>query len=306
MMAGDECSLIALLEPDELISRWESLDVEQVALAEISENEPYQPRDNEDITKAAERHRRIADRRDLIEEMVTHLRRSKGQQLTPVWLIPSGNSYFIVDGHHRRAAYAQAGRTHIQAKVYRGPDAEAIAHQAALVVNQTRKVPLHAEEAAEQAWRVIGEMTRWGDLSWEQTTAKQAGMSHEKLAKNLGGRPGSSTIGTMLQKAVMVREKFGRWTNEDSWPKWRDAKRPTFFKRPSERTPEQEWAIKRQRRIRMENQAAETVEQVARYDDELFEEFIRKVRRGWRALNKEADDFEERTDRHREDIRCNS
>jgi hypothetical protein len=74
--------------------------------------------------------------------------------LTPIVVFPVGDAFYVMDGHHRLAAYDTARWTKtIPAQVYQG-DLDA-AWRAALGRNSRDKLPMSKEDKTSAAWRIV-------------------------------------------------------------------------------------------------------------------------------------------------------
>jgi ParB-like nuclease domain len=78
----------------------------------------------------------------------------EGTPLTPITVFPVGDAYYVMDGHHRLAAYDTARWTKaIPAQVYQGSlDA---AWRSALARNSKDKLPMTKEDKLSAAWRIV-------------------------------------------------------------------------------------------------------------------------------------------------------
>jgi len=78
----------------------------------------------------------------------------KGDVLPPITVFPVGRNYFVMDGHHRLAAYDTAGWTEaIRVQVFTGSlrDAE----RAAMKANSRDKLPMSKPDKFNAAWRLV-------------------------------------------------------------------------------------------------------------------------------------------------------
>ncbi|TYO67577.1 hypothetical protein FXV83_05295 [Bradyrhizobium hipponense] len=84
--------------------------------------------------------------------------------LDPIVVLPVADEYYVIDGHHRLAAYKTAGwKGHIPAIVFGGSLDEAV--REALRSNSKNKLPMTAKERTEAAWRLVklGKPGEWPD-----------------------------------------------------------------------------------------------------------------------------------------------
>jgi ParB-like chromosome segregation protein Spo0J len=79
---------------------------------------------------------------------------NRGDQLPPILVFPIGQDFYVIDGHHRLAAYDSAEWSKaIPAKVFTGTLKEA--ERVALRSNNRDKLPLTREDRTEAAWRLV-------------------------------------------------------------------------------------------------------------------------------------------------------
>lgn len=78
----------------------------------------------------------------------------RGEQMPPITVFPVGQDYYVMDGHHRLAAYDMVNWAKpIPAQVFTGSlrDAE----RAALRANNKNKLPLNRDDRTAAAWRLV-------------------------------------------------------------------------------------------------------------------------------------------------------
>ena len=79
-----------------------------------------------------------------------------GAKLPPILVFPVGGEFYVMDGHHRLAAYDTAGWTKtIPAKVFSGTLGRAT--RAALRSNSRNKLPMTKRDRMSAAWRLVRE-----------------------------------------------------------------------------------------------------------------------------------------------------
>jgi ParB-like nuclease domain len=124
--------------------------------------------------ESSERTQRVRDAH--IQTMSTALRETENP-LLPLLVMPVGETFYVIDGHHRLASYDNAGwKKKIPVEVFQGtlPKARVFA----LGSNSKNKLPMSFEEKREAAWRIT-KGDDWG-LSAEQT-ADAAGVSRRTV-----------------------------------------------------------------------------------------------------------------------------
>jgi ParB-like chromosome segregation protein Spo0J len=115
--------------------------------------------------------------------------RDTAEALEPITVFPVGLAYYVVDGHHRLAAYDTAEwRKQIPAIVFDGTLKQARDH--ALTMNSRDKLPMTETDKYEAAWRIVLE----GDRSISDT-AKKASVS-----------PG--TVSNMRRTAIELKQAY--------------------------------------------------------------------------------------------------
>jgi hypothetical protein len=152
------------------------------------------------------RDRRADPRRkaDHIAVLVGALSRT-GKPLKPLLVFPAGGRYFVIDGHHRLAAYeAMNWNEPIPVVVFEGSLADA--HTGALESNNEDKLPMSRTEKSNAAWRLVVE----------------GGHSIERTAEL--GQMSPSTVKTMRKKLREIIAAGGKdplemgWEQARQWP----------------------------------------------------------------------------------------
>jgi ParB-like chromosome segregation protein Spo0J len=96
--------------------------------------------------------RNLLPRDDHILDLARALR--DGAKLPPILVFPVGREYYVMDGHHRLAAYVTEGWTKvIPAKVFSGTLTEAT--RLALRSNARNKLPMTKGDRLSAAWRLV-------------------------------------------------------------------------------------------------------------------------------------------------------
>lgn len=95
--------------------------------------------------------RNMVPRHDVIFDMARALR--DGHKLPPIVVFPVGGAFYVMDGHHRLAAYDTASKTKVSAKVFQGTLEEA--ERFALRSNSRDKIPMAKGDKLEAAWRLV-------------------------------------------------------------------------------------------------------------------------------------------------------
>jgi ParB-like chromosome segregation protein Spo0J len=115
--------------------------------------------------------RNLLPRDDHILELARALR--DGAKLPPILVFPVGREYYVMDGHHRLAAYDTEGWSRmIPAKVFSGTLAEAT--RMALRDNTRNKLPMTKADRLSAAWRLVKEEAADDSIA---TIASDSGVS---------------------------------------------------------------------------------------------------------------------------------
>jgi ParB-like chromosome segregation protein Spo0J len=120
--------------------------------------------------------RNLLPRDDHILELARALR--DGAKLPPILVFPVGREYYVMDGHHRLAAYDTVGwsRT-IPAKVFAGTLTEAT--RMALRGNSRNKLPMTKADRLSAAWRLVKEEAAADSIA---TIASDSGVSQATVS----------------------------------------------------------------------------------------------------------------------------
>jgi ParB-like chromosome segregation protein Spo0J len=115
--------------------------------------------------------RNMLPRDDHILDLARALR--DGAKFPPILVFPVGREYYVMDGHHRLAAYDTEGWTRmIPAKVFSGTLAEAT--RMALRGNARNKLPMTKADRLSAAWRLVKEEAADDSIA---TIASDSGVS---------------------------------------------------------------------------------------------------------------------------------
>ncbi len=104
-----------------------------------------------------------------------------GRNLQPIVVIRLGKKLYVVDGHHRLAAYAALGKTEVPAAYFKG-NLEA-AFLKSLDINIRDKLPISRMDKFEAAFRLVKHKTRYHhSMTWEEI-AQRAVVSERLVYK---------------------------------------------------------------------------------------------------------------------------
>ena len=166
--------------------------------------------------------RNMLPRDDHILELARALR--DGAKLPPILVFPVGREYYVMDGHHRLAAYdTDGGIKVIPAKVFSGTLTEA--RRVALRHNSRNKLPMTKRDRLSAAWRLVKEeapkdsiTTIAGDSGASKATVSNMRAVLVKL-KDMGVSP-DDIAGLSWESA---RRKADGITEERDYEDWFEA-----------------------------------------------------------------------------------
>ncbi|MHC2401411.1 ParB-like chromosome segregation protein Spo0J [Bradyrhizobium barranii subsp. barranii] len=119
--------------------------------------------------------RNMVPRHDVIYDMAGALR--DGAQLPPITVFAVGAAFYVIDGHHRLAAYDTASVSKIPAKVFSGTLEEA--ERFALRSNSRDKIPMAKADKREAAWRLVRQGKKVDSIT---SIAKDASVSQSTVS----------------------------------------------------------------------------------------------------------------------------
>jgi ParB-like chromosome segregation protein Spo0J len=138
--------------------KWlQSAESQHVSLTDLKTDEAFQPR-AERLVPYKDRGREQHRSDEQTAAMRLTLEAAQSTQLDAVLVADIDGEYFIVDGHHRRKAYALAKRETIPARVR--PLSRHTAVMAAKLANgPQRTLAMHQEQYREAAWQWMADAT---------------------------------------------------------------------------------------------------------------------------------------------------
>lgn len=119
--------------------------------------------------------RNMVPRHDVIYDMARTLR--DGFMLPPITVFAVGAAFYVIDGHHRLAAYDTANVSKIPAKVFTGTLEEA--ERYALRSNSRDKIPMGKADKLEAAWRLVRQEKAADSIS---SIAKDSGIAQSTVS----------------------------------------------------------------------------------------------------------------------------
>jgi ParB-like chromosome segregation protein Spo0J len=134
--------------------------------------------------------------------------------LDPLLVVPVGSRFFVVDGHHRLAAYRSVGWSNgVPVEVFEGSLEKA--RQEALARNSKDKLSMSRREKSEAAWKLVQE---GGGLTKEQQ-ARLSGVSPRTIAsmRRALREHGEKVRGLSWTEARRFVEGWKKDPQEDNW-----------------------------------------------------------------------------------------
>jgi len=203
---------MAMENLDTLLTQWRSIEPAMIEIINIKVDPAFQPR-NERLPPFKDQgrmHKTSQHHEDILTGKL-----GDGRELDPLLIARIDGCLYLIDGHHRLAAYQREVRTHVPACVRDSTELEAF--KASLAVNcDYLKLPMHPEQCREAAWQYIAILTKKGKREWPKDISRRDigrtfGVSHD-------------TIATMAQRAVKVN--IADFTPEachpgTRWPHWK-------------------------------------------------------------------------------------
>lgn len=189
-------------------------DTRHVPLAEIQTHPELQPRSLE-LLKVRDRARQEQQSEEHIRDMALLLKSVATSELHPIHLADVAGTLYIVDGHHRAAAYKRAKRETIPAHVE--PMTLRAAHTASKLANvQGAKLSMQIEQKRNALWHYLAAVTERGSLP----------LPSGETQRQIAGRFGVSrdTLQRMLAKMPEVDPRRFDPKHLDGiteWPHWR-------------------------------------------------------------------------------------
>jgi hypothetical protein len=200
------------------LREWRETPEQLVSTSSLAKHKGLQPRDPRS-TSSREVPSAEAASKLHIERLQDVLRANSTAELDPLLVARIEGKLFVVDGHHRLAAYQRAQRPQVRARV-RTMSLQRASLLSKLVNNDGIKLPLTRGQSAESAWQYVTTVTARGRLPLP------AGDSFRKVAARFGVAS-HETIRGMLQRVPAVAERLtagdfpSQWCDAATgWPMW--------------------------------------------------------------------------------------
>ncbi|GAA3925294.1 ParB/RepB/Spo0J family partition protein [Luteimonas lutimaris] len=199
---------------------WQTTAATTVPLGELKEDPRLQPRAPEAIP--------VRDRITYRERSAAHvLELTTALQiattLAPLLVAEVDGVLYVVDGHHRLAAYRRASRTEAPVRVAKMTMAEAIAASKLVNCGQAT-LQVHNEQKREMAWQWLAEVTQRGAHPY-----LPPGVSLRDVEAYFGHGVSKDTIQNMLRQVAHVQPDEYSDAAKDpgtGWPRWRYVRGP--------------------------------------------------------------------------------
>jgi ParB-like chromosome segregation protein Spo0J len=206
----------------EALKQLESAEAQMLSLSQLSTDAVFQPR-IERIVPIRDQARVEKGSAAQIDSLRLKLESSQQEELDPIWAIEIAGSgrdkmpdgLYIVDGHHRLAAYKLAKRAAIPVCIC-STDFRTAVLVSKLVNCKDRALEMHAEQKRDAAWQYLAAMTLQGAIELPK------GQSQRTIAGRFGVT--KNTVGRMLQrmKDVDVRDYSDVALDPGTgYPRWR-------------------------------------------------------------------------------------
>jgi hypothetical protein len=154
-----------------------------------------------------------------VEGLVKALRNNKGKPLDPLTVFWGGDSWLLLDGHHRHKAYTEHGYNKpVPVEIFRGTLDEAIG--ASLGSNSKDKLPMSRVEKSNAAWRIVVStglsINRTSELSGR---SRQAIVTMRNVAKRIGANTAEGYLGSLTWKQAkrVDEKKDGTGKSAEDW-----------------------------------------------------------------------------------------
>jgi hypothetical protein len=154
-----------------------------------------------------------------VDELVKALRNNKGKPLEPLTVFWGGDSWLLLDGHHRHKAYTEHGYNKpVPVEVFRGTLDEAFG--TSFNSNSKNKLPMTNAEKSNGAWRTVV-LTK---LSISKTVeisgrSKQTIVHMRNVAKRIGANATEGYLGSLTWKQAkrVDEKKDGAGKSAEDW-----------------------------------------------------------------------------------------
>lgn len=229
------------MSPWKVIDTMRSIDATHVALQDIRTHKCLQPRNDRLVPyKDAGREKQASD--EHVQTLCLVLDASLDTELEPIWLadipntpgrqVPAG--LYVVDGHHRLAAYKRANRKTIPARVHPLDFTSAVI--ATKPINCSGcKLRMHREQRLDAAWQYLAVAMERG-----LRPLLPSGESLRTIAAKFG--IGHQTVSRMMVEIRRISlEEYPQATRDPGtdWPLWKYVRTPkSIWQTPIEVLPD--------------------------------------------------------------------
>lgn len=205
------------------LSDWRAVPAELAELSSLKTDDVLQPRDPRATRRAEAGHEQRETERQ-IQDLTRVLSTDPSEELEALLVAKAGSALYVVDGHHRFAAYENAERRMVPVRVRAMTKRRAV--QLSRLVNlDGRNLSLTRGQKYEALWQHLIDVTQGG-----QRTLKASGTSQRELQAGFG-IGSKTTVGNMLDRIPLANElRKGNSVPKDDldkatrWPTWRFVK----------------------------------------------------------------------------------
>lgn len=196
----------------------EGAQVRAVNVAELRTHPALQARDPAQL-KERERVRQEEQSKLHIRDMALLLKADPAAELVPLHVADVEGALYVVDGHHRLAAYRRANRETAPAQVRR-MSLEKASHQSKLANIGHTKIEMRPEQKRNALWHHLSALT------WKGSRGLPSRFSQRSLSGTFG--VSLDTVQRMLKRLPEVVPEEYPAEHRDAitgWPHWRFVKR---------------------------------------------------------------------------------
>jgi hypothetical protein len=200
------------------LREWREMPAEALPVSRLVTHGGLQPR-NPRVRRLKESARAEQASELHTERLAASLSADSTKEYEPLLVAEVEGKQYVVDGHHRLAAYKRARRRQVPVRIRR-MELERAALLSKLVNTDHVKLPLTRGEAAESAWAYLAAITARGRMPLPN------GQSLRSVAEKFGVAS-HETIRGMLKRLPLIAERLRendippQWCDEATgWPLW--------------------------------------------------------------------------------------
>lgn len=205
------------------LDRWRDTKPKKVDVSALACIPEFQPREASSTRRVDSWHEERETARQ-IEDFARILDARPSKELEPLLVAEVSGACYVVDGHHRYAAYVKAKRQNVPVRV-QGMTKRKAMQLSRLVNVEGRALPLTKGQTAEAVWQHLLDLTDGGRKTLAQVGSSQRAVA---LAFNIGSK---TTVGNMLKRVGLARElredkdSTVVLSSATGWPTWNAIRR---------------------------------------------------------------------------------